>query len=367
MTSAAIPGSGRLLAIDAARGLALVGMIIVNVGPVAAESGWHRLWLAPYGRASILFVVVAGISMSLFLRPGRAGRRTLVVLWRAGVLLAGGLLLGLLPHGVNVILPLYGALFLAALVLCWLPSWALIVIATVFAALGPVLFVGETLDHAGDGGFALRWDAGARDLLHTLFLTRPYPFIVWIVPFILGMLLGRVGLSSRRNQKKMIWSGAAAAVAGLAASEVLTAAYGPFESGYGMLLTGTPHGQMPLWLLSSLGSATLALGLLLYFWNKIETVARPLVLAGQMALTPYVVHLVALAVLRPEEGFGFPEGIGMSLVLIAGCLAAAVLWRRFFRLGPLEWVLKARWLELPPRRETLSTRDSRRMRQITTE
>lgn len=367
MTSAAAAGPGRLLAIDAARGLALVGMIIVNVGPVAAESGWHRLWLAPYGRASILFVVVAGISMSLFLRRGKAGRRTLVVLWRAGVLLTGGLLLGLLPHGVNVILPLYGALFIAALVLCWLPSWALISIATLFAAIGPVLFVGETLDHVGDGSFALRWDEGATDLLHTLFLTRPYPFVVWIVPFIVGMLLGRLTLSARRVQIMMIWVGAAATVIGLGASELLTTLYGPFTTGYGMLLTGTPHGQMPLWLLSSLGSATLALGLLLLLWHKIAAAAKPLVLAGQMALTLYVLHLIALAAVRPPPGFTALEGIGVSVLLITLCLAGAVLWRRRFQVGPLEWILRARWLEISPRRARPPVREDDASRRITTE
>lgn len=342
----------RLFAIDAARGLALIGMIIVNVGPVASESALQRAWLAPYGRASVLFVVVAGISMSLFLRPGQGPRRMLILVWRAGILLAGGLLLGLLPHGVNVILPLYGALFLATLVLFWMPSWVLIALGAAFIAIGPLIFVGESLDHAGDGSFYLRWTATPSDLVHTLFLTRPYPFVVWVVPFILGLLLGRVDLRSQGAQKMMIWIGLGAAAAGLAASELLTAILGPFESGYGLLLTGTPHGQMPLWLLSSLGSATLALGLLLYFWSKMGAVSRPLVFAGQIALTLYVLHLVVLAVVRPDGGFTFLGGVGVSLTLIIVCLIAATLWLGRFAVGPLEWVMRARWLELSRRRTT---------------
>lgn len=336
----------RLFAIDAARGLALIGMIIVNVGPVAAESGLQRAWLAPYGRASILFVVVAGISMSLFLRPGQGPRRAPILVWRAGILLAGGLLLGLLPHGVNVILPLYGALFLATLILFWLPSTLLIALAVIFATIGPLIFVGESLDHAGDGSFDLRWAISPSDLVHTLFLTRPYPFVVWIVPFIFGLLLGRLDLREPRVQKLLIWVGLSATVAGLVASEILTITFGPFESGYGLLLTGTPHGQMPLWLLSSLGSATLVLGLLLYFWGRVDKAARPLVLAGQVALTLYVMHLIVLAIVRPDEGFTFAEGVGLSLLLIAGCLAFAFAWRQRFSVGPLEWLLRARWLEL---------------------
>ena len=68
------------MALDAARGLALVGMIIVNVGPTTVEGVLERLYLFPYGRASILFVVVAGIGMGMFLRarPAR-GRRSLML------------------------------------------------------------------------------------------------------------------------------------------------------------------------------------------------------------------------------------------------------------------------------------------------
>lgn len=79
----------RLLGLDAARGLAIIGMIVVNVGPTNADTFLERLYLIPFGRASVLFVVVAGLGMGIFLQR-RSGR----VLWRA---LAWRVLLLLVP------------------------------------------------------------------------------------------------------------------------------------------------------------------------------------------------------------------------------------------------------------------------------
>lgn len=105
---------------------------------------------------------------------------------------------------------------------------------------------------------------------------------------------------------------------------------------------------MPLWVISSVGSAIFVTGLLLRFWSHLSRFATPVVLAGQMALTFYVGHLFLLAALRPEDGFTFLQGVGVSLLAIGGCILGALLWMRHFRTGPLEWAIRGRWLELRP-------------------
>lgn len=89
-------------------------MIVVNVGPTNADTVLERLYLVPYGRASVLFVVVAGLGMGLFLqgRTGTAMWRALT--WRVLLLLVLGLLLQTLTDRVNVILATYALLFLVA-------------------------------------------------------------------------------------------------------------------------------------------------------------------------------------------------------------------------------------------------------------
>ncbi|WP_368670060.1 DUF418 domain-containing protein, partial [Chitinophaga sp. GbtcB8] len=69
-------------------------------------------------------------------------------------------------------------------------------------------------------------------------------------------------------------------------------------------------------------------------------------LAGQVALSLYVLHLVVLAIVRPESGFTFSQGVVVSVILVGVSLLTAVVWRRRFTVGPLEWVMRARWLGL---------------------
>ncbi len=68
-------------------------MIIVNVGPVGSQSLLQRLYLLPYGRASVLFVVVAGIGMGYLLNRRPERERWSTVTWRAALLFAGGVAL----------------------------------------------------------------------------------------------------------------------------------------------------------------------------------------------------------------------------------------------------------------------------------
>lgn len=95
-------GTRRLAALDAARGLTVVFMILVeNQGdgahafPGMAHARWHGFTFADLVFPGFLFVM--GASMALSLRPDRPGVHGRVV--RRAVLLFGlGLLLNLIPH-----------------------------------------------------------------------------------------------------------------------------------------------------------------------------------------------------------------------------------------------------------------------------
>lgn len=339
-------GTGRLLAIDAARGLAMVGMVIVNVGPTRTEGVLGRLYLAPYGRASILFVLIAGLGMSFFLRSRRDdARRWPVLLWRAGLLFFGGLALQLLTPQIGVILPTYGLLFALALALQYVPRSALLWLTLVWAVAGPVVIVMHT--SAGAAVRHLTEPVTLTDpvgqIVHSSLVSGPYPLLSWAVPFMVGMWVAGLELSRRPTQHAMILWGGVAAVGGLAVSLVTPGLLGASaEEGYLKLLTGAAHGQMPLWLVSSVGGAILVLGLLLRFWDRIATLARPLVYAGQLALTCYVGHYLVLAATGKAETLA--GGMVLSAVIVVGLLVFSWVWRSRYAIGPLERVVRASWL-----------------------
>lgn len=351
--------SGRLASLDIARGLALLGMIVVNVGPAEAESLLHRLYLLPYGRASVLFVVVAGVGMGFMLRSRRRdARRWPTVLWRAGLLFAGGLALQLLTDDVSVILPVYGALFALALLLQHLPRPGLLGCAATMTILGPVLFIAHVnLEGGTHPPYGLRMGHSAGELLHGLLLSGRYPLVTWCVPFIAGMWVARLDLRSTAVLDRLIVAGAAAAFGGFALSQLsLGLLDREADVGFARLLTGAAHGQMPLWLISSVGGAVFIIAVVQRLGPRVHRLLGPLAAAGQLALTLYVLHVVVLAVIRPEEGYSLPVGMTMSAVMIPAFMVLALAWRRFATTGPLEWLLRAPWLF--PRRKQVESHPS---------
>ncbi|RPF28294.1 putative membrane protein YeiB [Georgenia muralis] len=345
------PGRGRVAAIDAARALAVMGMIVVNVGPRSGDSISDVLYRLPLGRASLLFVLLAGVGISLLTRRARLPGGRLpwaTLLWRAGLLMTGGLALQLLDHGVSVILPTYALLFVIAIPLVRAGSRVVGLLAVALTVLGPVAWIGLQRIQG------VTWDvrsATAADspseVLHSVLLSSPYPVITWAGPFLLGMWLGRLDLADRALQHRMILFGAFATVIGRAVSLVLVAWRGdPAETiGFDRLVTSVAHSQMPLWLISGTGSGVLVLGLLLRTGTVVERRLRPLVAMGQLALTIYVAHLLVLDLLVRPEPHVLAEGIGISLALSASALIFATWWRRNFDRGPLERLLRPPWRE----------------------
>src|SRR5689334_14304976 len=141
--------ASRIAAIDAARGLAVLGMITVHVG-VLRDPAWTDpgSWLGvASGRSSILFATLAGVSIALL-----SGRRhppsgaelvsvRLRILVRALVLFALGGLLTMMESGISVILQTYALLFACCLpFLNWSPR-RLLLLAAGWAVVAPALTV----------------------------------------------------------------------------------------------------------------------------------------------------------------------------------------------------------------------------------
>ncbi|WP_233558132.1 heparan-alpha-glucosaminide N-acetyltransferase domain-containing protein [Alginatibacterium sediminis] len=89
----------RITGFDLARALAIFGMVIVNFKiAMQAESGskfllWSTALLE--GRASALFVMLAGIGVSLLLRRGMSGRRSELLACRRSLVKRGLVLIAL--------------------------------------------------------------------------------------------------------------------------------------------------------------------------------------------------------------------------------------------------------------------------------
>ena len=334
----------RILGVDVARALAIVGMFAVHVGPSRGADLNERLYALSHGRASVLFVMVAGIGVSILMRSRRATPAHAVqdLAWRAAILLPAGLILQELDHRVFVILQSYAPLFLLAILAVRLPARLLLAAAAVLALAGPAVYLSGVLFDPGTfDRDPVRW-AGIGEILHGLVLSGPYPLVVWSAPFLLGMAIGTRDLRSRRVQRTLVLGGAVAVVLAYGVAWTAARAIAPDgASGWMNLLDVTPHSQMPPWLVGSSGSAALVLGVSLMVAQRWPESVWPLAALGQVALTVYVAHLLALhAWTGPLRSDDVVRATAVVTGFTSTAAGAAVAWRAWSRRGPLEMLLR---------------------------
>lgn len=111
------------------------------------------------------------------------------------------------------------------------------------------------------------------------------------------------------------------------------------------LLAAEPHSGSTFDLIGSLGIAItvlLSLTLAMARLPWLRRLAAPVIAVGTMSLTLYVGHILVILAL-PGEAAAPPQSASTALLLafIAGAILFAAIWSRFFRRGPLEYLLNS--------------------------
>ena len=360
----------RVVGVDAARGVALLGMMAVHVvPPLRSDGSVSAAFLVAAGRSSALFALLAGVGLALLAGGGR--RRTgrdltrvrVSVLVRAAMLVLIGLLLGPLESGLAVILVYYGLLFALAVPFLALGPRVLGALAVVVAVVVPAL--SHLLrPHLPPPSLAVPttdfFDRPWLDSLSELSLTGYYPVLPWLAYLLAGMAVGSLPLRDRAVAARLLVGGVLLAVGARAVSALLLGQLGgadvlrglhpelfglPLDTALTVGLFGTtpadswwwlavaaPHTATPLDLATTTGSALAVLGLFLLVLPRPHAWAEPLVAVGGMPLTLYTLHVVLVAGPLPRT----LPGAYLWHVLVA--VGVAVPWRRLVGQGPLEFL-----------------------------
>lgn len=358
----------RLAGVDAARGVALLGMMAVHVvPPLRPDGSVSTAFLVAAGRSSALFALLAGVGLALL--AGGVNRRTgrdltrvrLAVLVRAALLVLIGLMLGTLESGVAVILVYYGLLFalavpflaLGARVLAGLAVGVAVVVPALSHLLRPQLPAASLAVPTTDF-----FDRAWLESLSELTLTGYYPVLPWLTYLLAGMAVGSLRLRDPGVAARLLVGGLLLAVGARVVSALLLGPLGgldalralrpelvglPLDTALTVGLFGTtptdswwwlavaaPHTAAPLDLATTTGSSLAVLGLLLLVLRRPHVWAEPLVAVGGMPLTLYTLHVVLLAGPLPRT----VPGAYLWHVLVA--VGVAVPWRRLVGQGPLE-------------------------------
>ena len=394
----------RLMGVDAARGVALLGMMAVHSLYQYDQAGRPTLSYAILaGRAAAAFAVLTGLGIAFMTGRRRvglaAGRATVAALGvRALVIAAIGFALGYTDASLAVvILPYYAVMFVLAIPLVFLPTWSIatlgVAIAAGMPALGHLLLpqlpaptlANPTIGHLINDPLGL---------LTELSITGEFPALPWLAYLCAGLVIGRLDLTRTRVAVWLIATGAVLAAAAATASSILLNRYGGLAriwaaqpdsvltteqtsdlltlGGDGTVPTSTwwwlavdaPHTGTPFDLMGTTGTAIAVLGVMLLAGHATRAALRgPITVvqgllagAGSMTLTLYTAHIMFINsdydTYRARTGY-FLQAVAVLLI--------GLVWRATAGRGPLEGLAAAaasgarRWAATASRRPRSSS------------
>lgn len=349
--------------LDAARGLALIGLMAVQILPghhaPTQPPAWPHVFFSQTSAA--LFILLAGVGLALgsggrFPHAGRwlAADRVGVAV-RAVLIAVVGLGIGALMPGdapADDLLVCCGVLFVLAILFLRLSATALFVGAAVLWMVGPLLVQGVTdvlpaLASAHPAFADVPAEPGGP--VSRLLVTGTYPVLPYLACLLAGMGVGRMNLRDTGIQVRLLAAGAGLVVLARTADP-----FGPYVFG--------GHGRVPAtggtgadelaevlvrgpdpwpvdggWAIAAgLGTALLVLGGCLLVSRRSGAWLLRLSAVGAMGLSVYSAHLVALSV---EIRYDLP--VLWSVVHLGAAVLLAVGWQRARGRGPLERVLDA--------------------------
>jgi uncharacterized protein len=365
------PG-GRIAVIDVLRGVALVGILLVNIilmgGPIdsyrpaapasLANSDWVAWWISHlfiYGSMRGLFSILFGASALLFLA---AGGREVAFLLRSGWLFCFGALnatLLLWPGDILMIYALVAPLLLlfrqaapgrlltiGLALLAVLACWAYL--DTLAGTLTPAATRSEALvleAHARLGGYLANLHFMAH---HAAWWMLSAMRLFWLLDafafMLIGMALFRLGLLD------------GAAPAGTYVILLLIGVLIGLPLRFAEALSAWPHdGRFPPLAEASFQVGRLAvslgwIGAVTLLWRALPWRAAftPLAALGRMALSGYLAQSAIAALVFSGFGLGLWNQLGwlqrwaLALLIMALLAFAARLWLERFAMGPAEWL-----------------------------
>jgi uncharacterized protein len=352
----------RLIGIDFARALALFGMVIVNFKlAMNADIGTPLLieFSALFeGRASALFVILAGIGIAFLTKKCVTGgsiehiKQVRISLIKRSVLL---LFIGLVftPIWEADILKFYAFYFLIAALVFTLSAKKLLSASVGFVFAFPFMWLFFDYEKGWDWlelSYTGFWTT--EGMIRHLFFNGYHPVLPWCGFLLFGIWLGRQDLSNVNIRKSLLaWSLSILVVVEVSfymlrvwAGDDLSIDMSQDEIEF--LLTTSIIPPLPQYMFSAASSAVLVLLVCLKLVSVFPTnrLIKWLSKTGQLTLTLYVGHVIVGMGFLEMTGLLVNQTIDMSifatLVFCVISVIFSVFWLKHFKNGPLEWIFK---------------------------
>lgn len=351
----------RIIGINVARALAVIGMIIVNFKVVfgANGTGWLKSFAQLFdGKAAATFVVLAGIGLALMTNSAVRNNHSeklktarIRILKRAIFLFVVGLsYIWIWPAD---ILHFYGIYMLITLFFIRKSSKIILTGTLGFILLFPIMIF--LLNYETHWNFSTLEYAGFWTLdgfLLNLFYNGFHPVIPWTAFMLFGLWYGKQNLYDNAFLKKSLWISSTVFMITQVLSHgsifLLSNGNQATAKELSSLLGTSPMPPMPFYMVNGISISVVIISSCILLARRFEhnKLIQLFNKTGQLALTFYVFHVIF--------GMGIMDGIGWyelgaypisfsviyALLFSACCMLFAEIWLRFFNSGPLEWIMR---------------------------
>ena len=351
----------RIIGIDVARALAIIGMIIVNFKVVFGENGqpWVKTFASIFdGKAAATFVVLAGVGVALMTNSA-INHRDKAKIKVARIRIAKRALF-LFIIGISYItiwpadiLHFYGIYMAVTLVLLTCKENTILISGIAIILAYPIIITVlnyetgwnfETLDYQDFWTF--------KGFMRNLFLNGFHPVMPWTAFMLFGYWFGKQDLHNEKFVKKTFWMSTIIFIFIQAVSYLTISILSEGNEEAALELTeifGTkPMPPLPIYMFNGIAIAFALISACILIAKKFENsfIIDALNKTGQLALTFYVAHVIVgmgiVELINPSKigNYSIEFSVTYAIVFSLMCILFAVIWRKYKKFGPLEWVMR---------------------------
>jgi uncharacterized protein len=351
----------RIIGIDVARALAVIGMIIVNFKVVLGENGlgWLKSFASVFdGKAAATFVVLAGVGLALMTNSALKNNDKLKLKIAQLRIAKRALFLFIIGLSYIVIWPadilhFYGIYMLFVLLLLTSSQKKILISAIALIFLYPLLI--------GLWNYETGWNFSTLDYLdfwtlkgffRNLFFNGFHPVIPWTSFMLFGFWFGKQDLKNNQFVKKAFWISSFAFILIQVLSHFSIVALSQGDQQTLTELTeiiGTnPMPPLPVYMFNGIAIAVSVISACILIGKRFPTnkIVGALNKTGQLALTFYVAHVIIgmgiIEAINPSKMGTYPVEFSITYALLFSllCILFAVIWLKNKKSGPLEWIMR---------------------------
>ena len=351
----------RIVGLDVARALAVIGMIIVNFKVVFGENGdsWLKSFARLFdGKAAATFVVLAGIGLALMTNsaikvhnPEKLKIARKRIIKRALFLFVVGL--SYIWIWSADILHFYGIYMLITLLCINRPPKQIILGAIGIILLYPILTMLFDYEKGWDFTSLEYIDFWTfKGFFRNLFYNGFHPVLPWTAFMLFGLWYGRQNLYDERFIKKslQVSIGVFITIQTLSIGLIQFISQGSPKAVEGItpLLGTEPMPPMPIYMINGISISIVIISSCILLAKRYENniVVGALNKTGQLALTFYVAHvIIGMGIIEKIAPLKFGEysiefSVIYALIFSLLCILFADIWLGYKKSGPLEWIMR---------------------------